>query len=164
MWTGRRRYQTLIELHHPWSLRALISGPRSVWQGASMHIGPLRQKLDRYFVGSASGDGMGYFEGNIAEVRVWNLPRTEEEIAKDARKVREHAPPILSPLLTPHLTSSQVLTGTERGIVGYWVSMWSVEPWTMLPLCSAYWSSVRALVWAAHQRGTGRDGLRRLVV
>jgi len=68
-------------------------------EGASMHIGPLRQKLDRYFVGSASGDGMGYFEGNIAEVRVWNLPRTEEEIAKDARKV---------------------LTGTERGIVGYW--------------------------------------------
>ena len=40
----------------------------------------LRQKLDRYFVGSASGDGMGYFEGNIAEVRVWNLPRPEEEI------------------------------------------------------------------------------------
>ena len=69
-------------------------------EGTSVHVGDLRQKLDRYFVGSASGDGMGYFEGVIAEVRVWNLARTEEEIGgAEMRKV---------------------LTGTERGIVGYW--------------------------------------------
>ena len=68
-------------------------------EGTPADIGDLRQKLDRYFIGSASGDGMGYFEGTIAEVRVWNLPKPEEEIQQDKHKV---------------------LTGTERGIVGYW--------------------------------------------
>ena len=68
-------------------------------EGTAVDIGGLRQKLDRYFVGSASGDGMGYFEGAIAEVRVWNLPKPEEEILNDKHKV---------------------LTGTERGLVGYW--------------------------------------------
>lgn len=68
-------------------------------EGQSCDIGPLRPKLDRYFIGSATGDGMGMFEGVIAEVRVWNVPRTEDEIASDARKV---------------------LNGTERGLVGYW--------------------------------------------
>ena len=38
-------------------------------EGTPCDISDLRQKLDRYFVGSASGDGMGYFEGAIAEVR-----------------------------------------------------------------------------------------------
>ena len=77
-------------------MRLFVDGQE---EGNSVHVGALRQKLDRYFVGSASGDGMGYFEGNIAEVRVWNLPRPEEEIQAESRKV---------------------LNGTERGIVGYW--------------------------------------------
>jgi len=68
-------------------------------EGTPCDIGGLRQKLDRYFIGSASGDGMGLFEGNIAEVRVWNQPRPEEEILAENRKL---------------------LNGTERGIVGYW--------------------------------------------
>ena len=68
-------------------------------EGTPCDIGGLRQRLDRYFVGSASGDGMGYFEGVIAEVRVWNLPKPEEEIQQEKHKV---------------------LNGTERGIVGYW--------------------------------------------
>ena len=42
---------------------------------------------------------MGFFEGVIAEVRVFNLPRPEEDIQAEMRKV---------------------LTGTERGLVGYW--------------------------------------------
>ena len=62
-------------------------------------LGALRQKLDRIYVGSASGDGMGFFEGTIAEVRLWNLPRSEDETQAEMRKV---------------------LNGTERGIVGYW--------------------------------------------
>jgi len=68
-------------------------------EGQPADIKELRQKLDRYFVGSASGDGMGMFEGVVAEVRVWNLPRTEEEIQADMRKISN---------------------GTERGLVGYW--------------------------------------------
>jgi len=68
-------------------------------EGNSVDIGALRQKLDRYFIGSATGDGMSMFEGVIAEVRVWNLPRSEEEIVQESRKV---------------------LNGTERGLVGYW--------------------------------------------
>jgi len=68
-------------------------------EGQPADIGALRQKLDRYFIGSATGDGMGMFEGNIAEVRVWNLPRSEDEILAENRKL---------------------LNGTERGIVGYW--------------------------------------------
>ena len=77
-------------------MRLFVNGQE---EGNPVHIGGLRQKLDRYFVGSASGDGMGYFEGTIAEVRVWNLPRPEEEIQVESRKV---------------------LNGTERGLVGYW--------------------------------------------
>ena len=42
---------------------------------------------------------MGYFEGNIGEVRLFNYARTEDEIAAENRKI---------------------LNGTERGIVGYW--------------------------------------------
>jgi len=68
-------------------------------EGQSVDIGPLRQKLDRYFVGSASGDGMGMFEGCVAELRVWNLALSEDDIRDNMRKV---------------------LTGTERGLVGYW--------------------------------------------
>jgi len=68
-------------------------------EGTPVDIGALRQKLDRYFIGSATGDGMGMFEGVIAEVRVWNLPRSEEEIGAESRKI---------------------LNGTERGLVGYW--------------------------------------------
>lgn len=68
-------------------------------EGSPCDIGPLRPKLDRYFIGSQTGDGMGMFEGVIAEVRVWNVPKTEDEIRDDMRKV---------------------LTGTERGLVGYW--------------------------------------------
>jgi len=68
-------------------------------EGTSLDIGAMRQKLDRYFIGSATGDGMGYFEGTIAEVRLWNQPHPEEEIASEMRKV---------------------LNGTERGLVGYW--------------------------------------------
>jgi len=77
-------------------MRLFVDGQE---EGNPVHIGALRQKLDRYFVGSASGDGMGYFEGIIAEVRVWNLPRPEDEISVESRKV---------------------LNGTERGLVGYW--------------------------------------------
>ncbi|KAL1525478.1 hypothetical protein AB1Y20_020334 [Prymnesium parvum] len=68
-------------------------------EGQSVDIGPLRQKLDRYFVGSASGDNMAMFEGSIAELRVWNQPLSEDTIREQMRKV---------------------LTGTERGLVGYW--------------------------------------------
>lgn len=69
-------------------------------EGQPLDLGPeLRPMLDRYFIGSATGDGMGMFDGVIAEVRLWNLVRTEEEIQADMRKV---------------------LTGTERGLVGYW--------------------------------------------
>ena len=77
-------------------MRLFVDGQE---EGTSVSVGELRQKLDRYFIGSASGDGMGYFEGNIAEVRVWNLARPEEEIQLESRKI---------------------LNGTERGIVGYW--------------------------------------------
>ena len=69
-------------------------------EGQPLDLGPeLRPKLDRYFIGSATGDGMGLFEGVIAEVRLWNLVKPEEEIQADTRKV---------------------LNGTERGLVGYW--------------------------------------------
>lgn len=68
-------------------------------EGQSVDIGPLRQKLDRYFVGSATGDGMGMFKGCIAELRVWNLALSEDDIRENMRKV---------------------LGGTERGLVGYW--------------------------------------------
>lgn len=68
-------------------------------EGQAVDIGQLRQKLDRYFVGSASGDGMGLFEGTIAELRVWNLALSEDTIREQM---------------------SKVLTGTERGLVGYW--------------------------------------------
>jgi len=68
-------------------------------EGQPIDIGGLRQKLDRYFVGSASGDGMGMFEGVVAELRVWNRALPEDEIRDNMRKV---------------------LTGTERGLVGYW--------------------------------------------
>ena len=68
-------------------------------EGTPQDIGGLRQKLDRWFIGSATGDGMGYFEGNIGEVRLFNYARTEDEIAAENRKI---------------------LNGTERGIVGYW--------------------------------------------
>ena len=78
-------------------MRLFVNGQE---EGNPVHVGALRQKLDRYFIGSATGDGMGYFEGNIAEVRVWNLARTEEEIAGPEMR--------------------KVLNGTERGIVGYW--------------------------------------------
>jgi hypothetical protein len=67
--------------------------------GTAVDVGGLRQKLDRIYVGSASGDGMGYFDGAIAEVRVWNQPRSEEEVQGEMRKI---------------------LNGTERGLVGYW--------------------------------------------
>jgi len=77
-------------------MRLFVDGQE---EGTACDVGDLRQKLDRWFVGSASGDGMGYFEGTIAEVRLWNLPRSEEEIHSEARKV---------------------LNGTERGLVGYW--------------------------------------------
>ena len=85
--------------------RACATSPRNAThhphhpQGQSVNIGTLRQKLDRYFVGSASGDGMGMFEGVVAEWRVWNLPLSEDDIRDNSRKA---------------------LTGTERGLVGYW--------------------------------------------
>ena len=49
--------------------------------------GALRGKLDRYFIGSETGDGMGRFEGNIAEVRLWNYAQDEGEIKENMRKV-----------------------------------------------------------------------------
>jgi len=68
-------------------------------EGSSVEIGALRPGLDRYFIGSASGDGMGMFEGSVCEVRLWNYALTEDEVHENMRKV---------------------LSGTERGIVGYW--------------------------------------------
>ena len=68
-------------------------------EGTPVDVGQLRQKLDRYFIGSATGDGMGFWEGGIAEVRIWNYEQKEEEIKDNMRKV---------------------LGGSERGLVGYW--------------------------------------------
>ena len=47
-------------------MRLFVDGQE---EGTSVDCGALRQKLDRYFIGSATGDGMGMFEGSIAEVR-----------------------------------------------------------------------------------------------
>merc|ERR1711998_264172 len=68
-------------------------------EDGTMTIGPMRPKLDRYFVGSSTGDGMGMFCGMISELRVWSSSRTEEEITDDNKRV---------------------LGGGERNLVGYW--------------------------------------------
>ena len=77
-------------------MKLIVNGKE---EGQSVDVPSLRQKLDRYFVGAASGDNMGMFEGSIAEMRVWNYALSEGEIYENMRRV---------------------LTGTERGIVGYW--------------------------------------------
>ena len=77
-------------------LRLFVDGQE---EGTAADIGALRQKLDRYFIGSATGDGMGMWEGSIAEVRLWNYAQSEDEIKENMRKV---------------------MNGTERGLVGYW--------------------------------------------
>ena len=57
-------------------------------EGTAVSVGgALRGKLDRYFIGSETGDGMGRFEGNIAEVRLWNYAQDESEIKENMRKV-----------------------------------------------------------------------------
>ncbi len=57
-------------------------------EGTAVSVGgALRGKLDRYFIGSETGDGMGRFEGNIAEVRLWNYAQDEGEIKENMRKV-----------------------------------------------------------------------------
>ena len=68
-------------------------------EGTPIDIGGMRQGMDRWFIGTATGDGMGFFEGNIAEVRLWNFARPEDEVQAEFRKL---------------------ITGTERGISGYW--------------------------------------------
>ena len=110
-------------------------------EGNSTEIGPLRPQLDRYFIGSSSGDGMKMFEGTIAEVRVWNYAQTEDEIHDNMRRRLSTA----SLIHTRHLPTCvsfgaaggaacslwcwsarrfvpfrRVLNGTERGLVGYW--------------------------------------------
>ena len=77
-------------------MRLFVDGQE---EGTTVDVGTLRPKLDRYFIGSATGDGMGMFEGSIAEVRLWNYAQSEDEIKDGMRKV---------------------LLGTERGLVGYW--------------------------------------------
>ena len=56
-------------------------------EGTPVDIGALRQKLDRYFIGSATGDGMGMWEGSVAEVRLWNYAHSEDDIKDNMRKV-----------------------------------------------------------------------------
>jgi len=62
-------------------------------------VGPITATLDRFFIGSKTGHGMGMFQGVIAEVRVWNIFRKPEEVKEDMKR---------------HLT------GSESGLCGYW--------------------------------------------
>mmetsp|Transcript_14496 Transcript_14496/g.47315 ORF Transcript_14496/g.47315 Transcript_14496/m.47315 type:complete len:627 (-) Transcript_14496:332-2212(-) len=79
------------------ALRLYVNGKE---EGQAVELyGGLRPGLDRYFIGAASGDGMAQFEGNVAEMRVWNYALGDDEIHDNYRKV---------------------LTGAERGIVGLW--------------------------------------------
>ena len=80
------------------TVRLYVNG-KEEGQAVQILTGGLRPGLDRYFIGSASGDGMAHFEGNVAEVRVWNFAMSCDEIHDNYRKV---------------------LMGTERGIVGLW--------------------------------------------
>ena len=47
-------------------MKLIVNGKE---EGSSVEIGALRPGLDRYFIGAASGDNMGMFEGSICEVR-----------------------------------------------------------------------------------------------
>jgi hypothetical protein len=79
------------------ALRLYVNG-KEEGQAVEM-VGGLRQGLDRYFIGAASGDGMAHFEGSVAEMSVWNYAKGDDEIHDNYRKL---------------------LTGAERGIVGLW--------------------------------------------
>lgn len=54
------------------------------------------------YIGKSNWANDGYFEGQIAEVRVWNIARPESELKENM---------------------SQRLKGNETGLVGYWGSI-----------------------------------------
>eukprot|EP00967_Tisochrysis_lutea_P074877 scaffold100728_cov35-Tisochrysis_lutea.AAC.1 len=87
------------------TVRLYVNG-KEEGQAVQILTGGLRPGLDRYFIGSASGDGMAHFEGNVAEVRVWNFAMSCDEIHDNYRKVlmgTERGRAILDGHGSPHL-------------------------------------------------------------
>ena len=62
-------------------------------------IGDVVTQQDELRIGNRQINGSEFFKGQIDEVRVWNTTRTQAEI---------------------QTSLSQILTGTEQGLVGYW--------------------------------------------
>ncbi|MDJ0504089.1 MAG: hypothetical protein PX635_02435, partial [Nostocales cyanobacterium LE14-WE12] len=66
---------------------------------ASVTIGDYWTNLNEFRIGGRQANNPQYFKGEIDEVRVWNVARTQAEIQANL---------------------SQRLTGKEQGLVGYW--------------------------------------------
>lgn len=64
-----RWYHVAGTATHGGMMRLYVNG---VEEGQAQNIGTLTTTGDRYYIGSASGGGMGYFGGLIDEVRVYN--------------------------------------------------------------------------------------------
>ncbi|MBD3559343.1 hypothetical protein H6S82_10765, partial [Planktothrix sp. FACHB-1355] len=67
-------------------------------KSGKMHLPESLNRTQNY-IGKSHGSGDGYFDGRIAEVRVWNRARKAEELQQDMNRR---------------------LAGNETGLVGYW--------------------------------------------
>ena len=90
-----------------------------VQEGAPVNIGTMWTGGDRYYVGSNSGGGVGYFQGTIDEVKLYNRVLSSTEIAGISGF------PSPTPTYTRTATSTYTPTftptvGLSSGMVGYW--------------------------------------------
>ena len=77
-------------------MRLYVNGDE---EGTAQSINSLWEGGNGYIVGSNSGHGMGYFDGLVDEVRVWNIVRNISDI---------------------RVTMNQGLAGDEENLIGYW--------------------------------------------
>ncbi|MFN6537982.1 MAG: LamG-like jellyroll fold domain-containing protein [Nostoc sp. EkiNYC01] len=67
--------------------------------GSTNYVGSPRQNNDSLLIGSEKTGGNSPFSGQIDEVRVWNIARSQQQIQENINRQ---------------------LTGTQAGLVGYW--------------------------------------------
>ena len=79
-------------------MRLYVNGDE---EGTAQSINSLWEGGNGYIVGSNSGHGMGYFDGLVDEVRVWNIVRNISDI---------------------RVTMNQGLAGDEENLIGYWMN------------------------------------------
>lgn len=78
-------------------MRLYVNG---VEEGTPTAIGTPETIGDRYRIGSSTGDSMGYYNGEVAQVRLWNYARSDAEVLAD---------------------HDRAVDRDSAGLIGYWV-------------------------------------------